>query len=85
MKILSHQDKTAEQHRRSLESYRRESDGSSGTGGPPHQPALYIGHGGRFEFQTPTVMTVRERIGHQTTATSQTATCRPSNGPILVT
>ena len=28
--------------------------------GPPHQPALYIGHGGCFEFKTPTVATVRE-------------------------
>ena len=41
--------------------------------------------GGCFEFKTPTIATVRERIGHRATATSQMATRRPFNGPIRTT
>ena len=52
--------------------------------GPPHQAALYIGHGGRFEFQTPTVATVREQRApdHLNESNGDTS---PSNGPIWVT
>ena len=54
-------------------------------GGPPHQPALYIGRGGTLRIPGPTVTTVRERIGYRAIATNQTMTRRPSNGPTRAT